>query len=232
MSMARVAGGLAALLIALLCAPGLGLAASIKGKVVFAGPVPAQKKVDVTIDQYVCGTQKDAGDLVLSPQNELRNAVVWLDNPPANAARPPQNAKIEMDQNGCVFIPRVLLVPAGGTVDFLNSDRLLHNIHATPKLNVSFNRTQPKSRTIPVTFAQPEIVRINCDLHSWMVGWVVVTAHPFYAITGADGQFAFDGLPPGQYKLQVWHERLGTVAANVTAGDQQAARVTVEMKSP
>jgi plastocyanin len=100
-----------------------------------------------------------------------------------------------------VFVPRVVVVPVGGTVDFLNSDRLLHNIHATPKLNVSFNRTQPKSRTIPVTFAKPEIVRINCDLHSWMVAWVVVAAHPYYAITGADGQFSFDNLPPGKYKL-------------------------------
>jgi len=232
MSMVRVAGGLAALLVGLMCAPGLCLGASIKGKVVFVGAVPAQKKVDVTIDQYVCGNQKDAGDLILSPQKELRNAVVWIDNPPANAARPPQTANIEMDQNGCVFIPRIVLVPAGGTVDFMNSDRLLHNIHATPKLNVSFNRTQPKSRTIPITFDKAEIVRINCDLHSWMIGWVVVTAHPFYAITGADGQFSFDGLPPGQYKLQVWQERLGTVAANVTVGDKQDGRVTVEMKSP
>jgi plastocyanin len=186
----------------------------------------------VTIDQYVCGTEKEPGDLLLSPQKDLKNAVVWIDNPPANVVSPAQTAKVEMDQNGCVFVPRVLLVPAGGTVDFLNSDRLLHNIHATPKLNVSFNRTQPKSRTIPVTFAKPEIVRINCDLHSWMVGWVIVTAHPFYAITGADGQFVFDGLPPGQYKLQIWHERLGTVSANVTVGDKQAGRVTVEMKSP
>jgi hypothetical protein len=134
-----------------------------------------------------------------------------------------------MDQNGCVFVPRVVIVPAGGTVDFLNSDRLLHNIHATPKLNVSFNRTQPKSRTIPITFAKPEIVRINCDLHSWMIGWVVVAEHRFYAITGPDGQFTFDNLPPGQYKLQVWHERLGTVPANVTVGDQQPAKVTVEL---
>ena len=232
MTTIRLAVGLSALLLGLFCAPGLSLGASIKGKVVFVGPVPAQKKVDITIDQYVCGTEKDAGDLLLSPQKELRNAVVWIDNPPANAASPAPTANVEMDQNGCTFIPRIVLVPAGGTVDFLNSDRLLHNIHATPKLNVSFNRTQPKSRTIPVTFTQPEIVRINCDLHSWMTGWVVVTANPFYAITGADGQFAFDGLPPGQYKLQIWHERLGTVAANVTVGDQQPGRVTVEMKSP
>jgi hypothetical protein len=125
-----------------------------------------------------------------------------------------------------------VIVPAGGTVDFLNSDRLLHNLHATPKLNVSFNRTQPKDRTIQVTFEKPEIVRIVCDLHSWMVAWVIVAAHPFYAITNADGEFSFDNLPPGQYKLQVWQERLGTVPATVTVGAQQPARVTIEMKSP
>jgi plastocyanin len=227
----RFARILTMLLVGLVCAPGLCLGAAIKGKVVFVGSVPLPKKVDITIDQYVCGTTKDAGDLLVSPQKELRNAVVWLENPPASAAQPAQAEKAEMDQNGCVFVPRVVIVPAGGTVDFLNSDRLLHNLHAVPKLNVAFNRTQPKSRTIPITFDKPEIVRINCDLHSWMVGWVVVAAHPYYAITGADGQFTFDNLPPGQYKLLVWHERLGTVPANVTVGDQ-AARVTVEMKAP
>jgi hypothetical protein len=138
---------------------------------------------------------------------------------------------VELDQKGCAFVPRVVVIPAGGTVDFLNSDRLLHNIHATPKLNVSFNRTQPMGRTIPVTFAQPEIVRINCDLHAWMTAWVVVAAHPFYVVTGADGRFAFDNLPAGQYKLQIWHERLGTVPANVTVTEQQPVQVTVEMKA-
>lgn len=213
-------------------AAGVCAAGSIKGSVILGGPAPVQKKLEVTIDQYVCGTEKDSGDLLLSARKELKNAVVWIENPPATAVAPAPAAKIEMDQNGCVFIPRVVVVPAGGTVDFLNSDRLLHNIHATPKLNVSFNRTQPKDRTIPVTFAKPEIVRINCDLHSWMVGWVVVAAHRYYAITGADGQFTFDNLPPGKYDLHIWHERLGTVQASATVGDQQPARVTVEMKAP
>ncbi len=219
----------ATLLLIGLGASGIGEAGAIKGTIVVTGAVPAQKKVDVTIDQYVCGTEKDAGDLLVSPRRELKNAVVWLDNPPPGAA-PAPDAKVEIDQNGCVFVPRVVIVPAGGTVDFLNSDRLLHNIHATPKLNVSFNRTQPKNRTIPVTFAKPEIVRINCDLHSWMVGWVVVSAHRYYAITGADGQFSFDNLPPGKYDLHIWHERLGTAQASATVGDQPA-RVTVEMKA-
>ncbi len=225
----RIVAALGALaLLGAPCAEG----ASIKGRVVVAGAIPAPKKVEVTIDQYVCGNEKEPGDLLVSPQKELRNAVVWIENPPAGAAAPVLPAKTEIDQNGCMFVPHVVVIPAGGTVDFLNSDRLLHNIHATPKLNVSFNRTQPKSRTIPVTFARPEIVKINCDLHSWMAAWVVVAAHPWYAITGADGQFAFDNLPPGQYRLSVWHERLGTVPATVTVADAQPARVTVEMRAP
>jgi plastocyanin len=232
MNRARIAAGLAVALAVSLCAPGAARAASVTGKVVLAGPVPAPKKVEVTIDQYVCGKEKDAGDLLVSAQKEIRNVVVWIENAPAGAGAPAQPAKVEVDQNGCVFIPRVVIVPAGGTVDFLNSDRLLHNIHATPKLNVSFNRTQPKSRTIPVTFAKPEIVKINCDLHSWMVGWVVVAANPYYAITGADGSFSFDNLPPGQYKLLIWHERLGMQQASVTISDKQPGRVTVEMKAP
>jgi plastocyanin len=223
---------LAAGLAAWIAVPGLGLCGSIKGKVVLAGPMPPAKKLDVTIDQYVCGNVKDAEELSVSPQRELRNAVVWIESPPAGAKGAPLPQKVEMDQAKCVFVPHVVVVPAGGTVDFLNSDRLLHNIHTTPKVNPAINRTQPKDRTIPFTFEKPEIVRINCDLHSWMQAWVVVAAHPFYALTGADGQFAFDNLPPGQYKLEVWHERLGTVPASVTVGDRQPAVVTVEMKSP
>ena len=228
---ARFSRCLTALLLGFLCLPGQSFGGGILGKVVFVGATPAPRKIEVTIDQYLCGTAKDAEDLLLSPQKEIRNAVVWLENPPANVAWPARAEKVEMDQKGCVYIPRIVVVPAGGTVDFLNSDRLLHNIHSTPSLNVSFNRTQPKNRTIPITFAKPEIIRIVCDLHPWMASWVVVAAHPFYAITGVDGQFAFDNLPPGQYRLQIWHERLGTASAQVTIGDQQPARVSIEMKS-
>ena len=223
---------MSALLLGLICLPGQSLGGAITGKVVFAGTAPAPKKVDITSDQYLCGTEKDAEDFVLSPRKELRNSVVWLENPPPKAVWPVQARKVEMDQKGCVYIPRMVVVPVGGTVNFLNSDRLLHNIHSTPKLNVPFNLTQPKNRTIPITFSKPEIVRIICDLHPWMLSWVVVAAHPFYAVTDADGQFKFDDLPPGQYRLQIWHEYLGTVSASVTVGDKQPARVTVEMKAP
>jgi plastocyanin len=221
-----------ALLAAFIGVPNITVAGVITGKVVFAGAVPPPTKLEVTADQYVCGAEKDAGDLLLSARKEITNAVVWLDNPPAGGAAPPTPKDVAIDQKACMYVPRIAMVPVGHTVDFLNSDRLLHNIHAMPKFNASFNRTQPKNRTIPVTFDKPEIIEVTCDLHPWMKAWIVVAAHPFYVITGADGQFAFENLPAGQYRYKAWHERLGTVSGQVTVTDQQPGRVTIEMKVP
>jgi plastocyanin len=211
--------------------PAICLAGGISGRVVLAGPVPAAQKLAVTIDQYACGTTKDADELVVSPRREIANAVVSIENPPPGATWPAEAGKTTIDQRGCAFVPRVVVIPVGGTVDFLNNDRLLHNIHATPKLNVAFNRTQPKDRTIPITFQKAEIVRIDCDLHSWMRAWVVVAEHPYYRVTQADGGFAYDNLPPGRYRLQIWHERLGTVTKDITVPDKGSATLNVELKT-
>ncbi|PYN03663.1 MAG: hypothetical protein DME02_23085, partial [Candidatus Rokuibacteriota bacterium] len=139
--------------------------------------------------------------------------------------------KVEMDQKGCVFVPRVVIVPAGGTVEFLNSDRLLHNLHSASNENATFNRTQPRGRVIPVTFSKPEIVQMNCDLHSWMRAWVVVADHPFYALSNDAGEFVLPNVPSGKYVLQIWQETLGTTSREVTVGADDA-RVTVELKAP
>jgi plastocyanin len=205
-----------------------GWSSTIKGHVRFTGPVAAQKTLPVTTDQYLCGKEKDADDLVLSPDKGIRNAVVWLKSAPPGAKRETAAAPVPLDQQKCVYTPRVIVVPVGGTVDFLNSDRLLHNIHSQSKGNPSFNRTQPKGRTIPITFTKPEIIRIDCDLHPWMRAWVVVAEHPFYAVTGAGGEFALANLPPGPYTLTIWHETLGTVTKDVTLGDADTG-VVIEM---
>jgi plastocyanin len=202
---------------------------SLKGTVVLKGTAPEPQKLPVTIDQWVCGKEKSAEDLVLSPEGGIRNAVIWLENPPpasTAAALPPVTA---VDQKECVFTPRVVVVAAGGRIDFLNSDRLLHNLHSMPNANPPFNRAQPRGRTIPITFPHPEIVRVNCDLHSWMRGWVVVAEHSFYAITDADGRFALPGLPPGRYTVRVWQERLGTISREIVVGDQDPTTITLEM---
>ena len=202
----------------------------IRGVVVFTGAME-QKKLPVTIDQYICGKEKQAEDLLVGAQRGVRNAVVWLQTPPPGAAWPSEPTKVEMDQKGCVFVPRVVIVPAGGTVEFLNSDRLLHNLHSASNENATFNRTQPRGRVIPVTFSKPEIVQMNCDLHSWMRAWVVVADHPFYALSNDAGEFVLPNVPSGKYVLQIWQETLGTTSREVTVGADDA-RVTVELKAP
>jgi len=205
-----------------------GQAATIKGTVQYVGPPVETKKLSVTVDQFVCGKDKDTEDLVLSAQRGIRNAVVSLASPPAVSWQF-STAPVFLDQRQCVFIPRITLVPAGGTVEFLNSDRLLHNIHSTAKENPVFNRTQPRGRTIPITFAKPEVVRIGCDLHGWMRAWIVVMEHPFYAVTGAEGEFTLPNVPPGKYTLNVWHEMLGVVTKDVSVADADAS-VMIEMR--
>ena len=202
----------------------------IRGVVSFSGAVEA-KKLPVTIDQYICGKDKPSEKLVVGPQRGVKNAVVWLRTPPPGATWPSAPVKVEMDQKECVFVPRVVLVPAGGTVEFLNSDRLLHNLHSVSKENPTFNRTQPRGRAIPIAFAKPEIIRITCDLHSWMQAWVVVAEHPFYAVTGDAGEFELPNVPPGTYTLQIWQETLGVTTRDVTVASDEG-RVKVELKAP
>ena len=204
-------------------------AATIKGNVRYAGPRVEKKTFPVTIDQYLCGKEKEAGDLVLSSTNGIRNVVVSLDGVPASA-KAPVTPPAKMDQKQCVFVPRVVVVPVGGTVEFLNSDRLLHNVRGGGKENPPFNRAQPHARTIAIGFKSPEVLRVDCDLHSWMRAWIVVAEHPFYTVTNEEGEFVFQNIPPGKYKLQVWQEVLGRVNQDITVPGEGTHNVTVRME--
>lgn len=209
---------------------GAASAGTIKGNVRYKGVPLETKKLTVSIDQYLCGKEKTADDLVLSANNGIRNAVVSLHGFPAGSKWSRDLTPVKMDQRQCVFVPRVILVPVGGTVEFLNSDRLLHNVRSEGKENPPFNRAQPHARTISMVFKNPEILRVDCDLHSWMRGWVVVTEHPFYTITNDEGQFVFENVPPGKYTLQVWQETLGRVSQEVIITGEDARTVSVEMQ--
>jgi plastocyanin len=207
---------------------GLAGAGTIKGTVRLAGSAVEVKKLKVTVDHAVCGTTKDAEDVVVSSDMGLRNVVVSLVTPPPDAkwsVAPP----VQIDQKQCVFVPRVIVLPVGGTAEFLNNDRLLHNLHSASTNNPPFNRTQPKARTIPIVFRRSEIIRIDCDLHPWMRAWVVVAEHPYYAVTNERGEFALENVPPGNYTLQIWHESLGTLKKDVAVTDG-VTPLTVEMR--
>jgi plastocyanin len=212
-----------------LVAGGTAWGGTIRGMVRFTGAAIEQKKLPVTVDHSVCGKEKDAEDIVLSPEKGIRNVVVSLQAPPPGAKWPVALPIVQMDQEQCVFVPRVVVVPVGGTVEFLNTDRLLHNLHSDSTGNPKFNRTQPRGRTIPIALKEPEIIRVDCDLHPWMRAWVVVADHPFYAVTNAQGEFMLDNVPPGEYTLKLWQESLGTVTKDVTVREEAITTVAVEL---
>ena len=211
------------------CSANLARAETIKGNIRYVGAPIEKKKTAVTIDQYVCGKEKEPEDLLLSSSNGIRNAVVSLQNIPPGAKRDWNFPAAKMDQKQCSFIPRVVIVPVGGTVEFLNSDRLLHNVRSTGKENPPFNRAQPHARSISFAFKQPELLRVDCDLHSWMRGWVMVADHPFYAVTNEQGEFVLENVPRGKYTLQVWQENLGNMTQEVVVGDKGTTTVSVTM---
>ena len=202
---------------------------TIKGSVRFTGAAVEQKKFPVTTDQYVCGTEIVAEDIVLSSNKGLRNAVVSLQDGPPGAKWKAPLSTVRIDQKQCMYMPHVVVVPVGGTVEFLNGDRLVHNHRSTSTANAPFNLAHPTARPIRVVFKQPEIVHVQCDFHPWMRAWVVVADHPFYAVTTDRGEFTVNNVPPGKYTLQVWQESLGTVTKGVTVGDKGITTVAVEM---
>jgi plastocyanin len=206
-------------------------AETIKGTIRLAGAPIVQKAIPTTIDQYICGKEKPAEDLIISPDKGIRNAVVSLAKGRGLETKEADPSAVELDQKECTFVPHVVVAPINSPVLFLNTDRLLHNLHSTSKSNPRFNRAQPKGRTIQITFKSPEIVQIECDLHTWMSAWIVVADHSFYTVTKEHGEFILDNVPPGSYTLRVWQESLGTVTKEVTVAPTVGADVTIEMSA-
>jgi len=200
----------------------------VSGRVVYQGKRSEPAPIVVTKDQEVCGaTRKVAEVLVVGADGGLKNAVVSI-GPVARGKAFPAGARPELDQHGCWFIPHVLVVPAEADIDIVNSDGILHNLHAFPKNNPPFNVAQPKfKKVLTQRFALPDVVRIACDVHPWMNGWIIVAADPYHVATGADGSFLLENVPPGTYTLSVWHETLGTREQAVTVAPGGSAEVTV-----
>jgi len=216
---------LAAGLVAVSVWPGVAFAASsITGTITFDGKAPSLKPL--TMDADPACAKKHKGPvpnemLVLGSGNTMGNILVWVSKGlPSGKTFPVPKNPATLDQKGCQYVPHVQGIMVGQAYRILNSDGILHNVHALPKVNPSFNQPMPatmKEKT--VTFSKPEpIFQIKCDVHPWMMAWVGVFTHPFFSATGTDGKFTLTGLDPGTYEITAWHERLGTQTASITVG--------------
>ncbi len=206
---------------------------SIVGVAKFAGAVPEPKRLDADKDKDVCARDPIFYEaLIVSKENKgIRNVVVSLTNIKKGKKVEPPKTKPQLDQRGCVFLPHVLILPAGVTLEILNNDGILHNFHTYSIKNTSVNKAQPKfKKKMKETFRAPETIKVSCDLHRWMSAWLVVTDHPYYAITDENGSFKITDVPPGTYQLQYWHEKLGKQTKEITVKAGTETRADMEYK--
>jgi plastocyanin len=187
------------------------------------GAPPAPKTIKVNKDVEACGQEKKIVD-VGGSGGGLANAVVTVAG--AKGAKPAKKAVL--DQKGCEFRPAVVLM-APGELEILNNDGVLHNIHTFSTANPSINKAQPKfKKTMTEKFEKPEVIKVQCDAHSWMHGWIVVSENPA-AVTDDKGGFKIENVPPGKHKVEVLHPVLGKQTKEVEVKAGAETKVAFEL---
>ena len=205
---------------------------TIAGVVRYDGVAPKPAQLEISKDKDVCGAQPLYDQsLIVGSGGGIRNAVVSITDIDKGEPMKPLDGVI-FDQIGCEYSPHVIAFPAGSSIKVLNSDGILHSIHTESTINPVVDMAQPGfKKTLNVTIDKPEAIHVTCDAHNWMDGWWYVTGNPYFAVTGADGHFSIANVPPGDYTLQVWQEKLGTMSRKVTVPAGKSVTADFTMKA-
>jgi plastocyanin len=202
---------------------------------VLSGKAPAPSPINMKSDPY-CSKQPGTNDeeVVAGKGGELKNVVVRISKGVATPPPPPATAAV-VDQNGCMYKPRVVVAQAGQQVEIRNSDMTLHNVHTykgkpeTTVFNLAHVQgTPPHKKKFPTA---NDVIKFKCDVHPWMTGYLVVTDNPYFAVTGDDGKFTLPTVPPGAYTLEAWHEKYGSVTKEITVAEGKPVDLKLEFKA-
>ena len=195
---------------------------TISGTIKFTGAAPRNPTIDMT-EEAACkskhATPPTEEAVVAGPANALGNVFVYVKSGvPAGQTFPAATQPVVLDQDGCRYKPHVLGIRVGQALEIRNSDPVLHNIKAVAKKNRPFNVSQPTAgmKTTRTFNAAEVMVNLECNVHGWMKAYVGVRPDPFFAVSAPNGSFKIEGLPPGTYEIEAWHEKFGTQTATVT----------------
>lgn len=201
---------------------------SIEGQVIYKGPVQTTKIIP-NKDVEVCGGPFERPLIEVGPNQGVQNAAVYLVDVAKGKAWPPAGKPPYLDNVKCEFIPRVQVIPAG-PLDVVNKDPVLHNTHGYYGKRTAFNKALPnQNQTIATDLTRAGTVRVECDVHDWMLGWIYVVDNPYYALTGPDGKFNITDVPPGTYKLVADQSFTGPVEQSVTVASGKPTTLTIEL---
>jgi len=207
---------------------------TLEGTVRLAGDGAARPTaVGNTTDPEVCGRTQTLEDLLVEPRSRgVANAIATLvDVPDSVVLPPPTPRRLVIDNRDCRYVPHVSVAALGDTLVALNSDPVFHTTHYYGPVESNVALTRP-GQTVPTVAGQVGVITILCDLHGWMKGFVRVDAHRLHDVSDERGRFRIDGLPPGGYTVEVWHERLGTRRVGVEIEAGRASRVEIALVLP
>jgi hypothetical protein len=196
-------------------------AGSISGTIRYIGKRPPRKPIDMSEDPAcVAAHHGKAVDesLVVSPNGALGNAFIYVKSGLEGKRFETPSTPVTIDQKGCWFQPRVLGIQTSQTLQVVNSDPVTHNIHPMAQVNREWNHSQGAGDApLARRFIKPEVmIRVKCNIHSWMHAYIGVVDNPYFAVSKDDGRFTIGNLPPGTYTIGIWQENLGTQERQVT----------------
>ena len=194
---------------------------AIRGIIRFRGKPPVEPVIDFSSNPQCARAHLKplrAETVVVNGNRTLRDTFVWIKSGLARARWTPPAASAELDQSGCMYRPHVLALMVNQELEIRNSDPVNHDVHVEAVKNAESNEAEPpRAETLRKRYPIEEIwFPVTCSVHPWMHSYVSVVSHPFFAVTGTDGSFAWNDVPAGQYVIETIQEKLGKREQHVT----------------
>jgi plastocyanin len=195
--------------------------ATVRGHVSIGIPVTAKRATSTY--------SRSVPTVALAPESELRHVVIYVKDAPRTPVQP---TRAEIRQRNENFVPRVVAVTVGSTVEFPNDDPIYHNVFSLSRTKTFDLGRFPQGKSRGVRFDKPGVVKVFCQIHSHMSATVMVFDHPWFAIPDEQGNFDLSGVPPGTHQITAWHERLGDTTMSLRVEPGRAATVDFVLPVP
>ncbi|HKX84483.1 MAG TPA: hypothetical protein VJL58_09705 [Pyrinomonadaceae bacterium] len=208
----------------------MAIGGSITGNIRFVDSTPSLAPVKVSKDQDYCGETLPDETYLIDPNGGLKNVVVFLDQAPAAMASDLQKLNT-IENTGCRYSPRILAMQKGERLVVRNNDPKLHIPHSYRNEKTVFMLSLPFKNTIldaTQKIRDAGILRLVCDTHAWMLGFIHVFDHPYFAVTDDKGAFSIPNVPAGTYTLKAWHEHAGVKSQEVIVSESGEVRSNFE----
>ncbi len=209
------------------------LASSISGSIEAARPGAIRGRVELRRPPAAAERRPGVADLgtpIARDMPDLLRSVVYLESAPRGAFDTNEGGHAVMDQRNETFVPHVLAIMTGTTVDFPNSDKFYHNVFSLSKTRQFDLGRYAAGNSRPVRFDRAGIVRVFCDIHSHMNAYIIVFSHPFFAMTDNEGRYRIENVPPGTYGVIAWNEGTSSETRPITVPDGGVAELDFTLR--